>query len=254
MKRLVSVTIALAVLASLAIAPALGAEKAAKGKGKRAPIRVLVTIGGHDFEQKPFYEMFDKMRGITYKKIELPKEADLLKPGLEKDFDVILMYDMVPAIKPEQQQAFVELLKTGIGVVSWHHNMGANQDWNEFRKIIGGKFCTKECEIDGKPYKISTWDHDQDLNIAVADDAHEITKGIKPFTIHDEVYKGYWVSPEAKVLLTTDHPKNSPQIAWVTKYGNSPVFYLMLGHDSKAWANPDFQRILVRGIRWAAKK
>jgi type 1 glutamine amidotransferase len=30
------------------------------------------------------------------------------------------------------------------------------------------------------------------------------------------------------------------------------VFFLMLGHDSKAWKNPNYPEILSRGIRWAA--
>jgi type 1 glutamine amidotransferase len=60
------------------------------------------------------------------------------------------------------------------------------------------------------------------------------------------------VAPDVKVLLTTDHPKNDPKIAWVKEYGKSRVFFLMLGHDSKAWKNPNYPEILSRGIRWAA--
>jgi hypothetical protein len=55
-----------------------------------------------------------------------------------------------------------------------------------------------------------------------------------------------------KLLLKTDHPKNDPELAWVKDYGKSRVFYLMLGHDAKAWENPMFTEILARGIRWAA--
>ena len=54
------------------------------------------------------------------------------------------------------------------------------------------------------------------------------------------------------MLLKTDHPKNNPELAWVTQYGKSPVFYLMLGHDSKAWANPNYKQLVLNGILWAA--
>jgi type 1 glutamine amidotransferase len=30
------------------------------------------------------------------------------------------------------------------------------------------------------------------------------------------------------------------------------VFYLMLGHDSKAWGNPYYPKLLAQGIRWVA--
>jgi type 1 glutamine amidotransferase len=242
---------AVAILAAVAAGPASAADAP---KAKPQKLRVLLTVGGHDFEQEPFYAMFKAMPNITYTKADMPKDAGLLKPGLERDFDVVVMYDMVGGITPEQQKAFVELLNKGIGVVSLHHNMGAHQGWEGFHKIIGGYFCTKDTVIDGKPYKTSTWDHDQDMNVTVVDPKHPITRGLKDFAIHDETYKGYWVSPDVKLLLKTDHPKNSPEIAWVGQFGKSRVFYLMLGHDSQAWKNPAFTELLTRGIRWAAAK
>jgi uncharacterized protein len=225
------------------------ADQPAKGE----KIRVLVTVGGHGYEEAPFYAMWDSLPGVTWTKIELPKQGDLLKPGLEKQYDVIAMYDMCPGLKPEQQEAFAELLKKGIGLVAMHHNLGGHQKWDEFRKIIGGKFCIADCEIDGVKCKQSTWDHDQEVKVTVVDKEHPITKGVDTFTIHDEVYGGYWVSPDVKVLLATDHPKNKPgQIAWVTKYGNSRVAYLLLGHDHLAWQNPNYPKLLIQAIQWAA--
>ena len=215
-------------------------------------IRVLLTFGGHGFEEKPFFAAFDSMADVEYTKAELPKDAGLLKPGLEKDYDVIVMYDMVPKITPQQQKAFVELLNTGIGVVSLHHNLGAHRDWAEFRKIIGGKFILNPCEIDGQSYDKSTWSHGEDLKVSVAEADHPITQGLADFQIHDETYGGYYTAGDVKVLLKTEHPKNDPELAWVGKYGKSRVFYFMLGHDGHAYANPNFRKIVNRGIRWAA--
>jgi type 1 glutamine amidotransferase len=226
----------------------------ADGPAAQGKIRVLLTYGGHGFEEKPFFAMFDAMPSIVYTKAPMPKSAELLKPGLEKDYDVIVMYDMLAKITPEQQKAFVELLNKGIGVVALHHNMGAHSEWPEFTKIIGAKFVFKPVEIDGKRYGPSGWDHGQDMKVSVADKEHPITRGLSDFQIHDEVYNKYYVAPDVKVLLTTDHPKNDPKIAWVKKYGKSRVFYLMLGHDSKAWANPNYPELVTRGIRWAAGK
>jgi hypothetical protein len=249
MKSLASVLLAVAVC--FAAARPVAADEPAKG-GK---IRVLVTVGGHGYEEAPFYAMWNALPGVKWTKIELPKQADLLKPGLEKQYDVIAMYDMCPGIKPEQQKAFVELLDKGIGVVAMHHNLGGHQKWDEFRKIIGGKFCTADCVIDGAKCKQSTWDHDQEVKVTVVDKEHPITKGVADFVIHDETYGRYWVSPDVKVLLKTDHPKNQPgQIGWVTKCGNSRVFYFMLGHDHLAWQNPSYTKLLVQGIHWAAGK
>jgi type 1 glutamine amidotransferase len=198
--------------------------------------------------------MFDALPNVEYTKALLPAKAGMLKPGLEKEYDVIVMYDMVPAIKPAQQKAFAALLHRGIGVVSLHHNMGAHQDWDEFTEIIGGKFVVEECEIAGQKHAKSTWSHDEDMKVMVVDKEHPITKGLKDFEIHDETYGNYYTAPDVRVLLKTDHPKNDPELAWAKEYGRSRVFYLMLGHDSKAWAHPDYGKLLLRGIRWAARR
>ncbi len=234
------------------IALMLFATLVCPSQAEEGKIRVLLTFGGHGFEEQPFFSIFDAMPDVEYTKAPMPQSLDLLKPGLEKQYDVIVMYDMVQGISPEQQKAFVELLNTGIGVFSLHHNLGANQDWDEFRKIIGGKFATKPCEIDGQQYKTSTWSHGEDLNVTVVDKDHPITKGLDDFTIHDETYGNYYTSPDAKVLLKTDHPKNDPELAWVLKYGKSRVFYFMLGHDNGAYANANFTKIIRQGIQWTA--
>lgn len=238
-------------LLCLAFLPSVvAAQDPAGGK-----IRVLFTYGGHDFEKKQMFEMLDGMADIAYTKCELPREMDRLKPGLEKEFDVILRYDMVPKAAPEQQQAFLELMKTsGIGLLALHHNMGAHPSWDEYKSIIGGKYIFKACEIDGKPYGPSNYAHDQDMKIVVEDKTHPITQGVDDFTIRDETYSQYYVAPDVKRLLKTDHPKNDPPIAWVREFGKSRVFYFMLGHDHKAWEHPSFRKILVQGIRWTARK
>ncbi len=218
----------------------------------RKPIRVLLTYGGHPFEEAAFFGMFDALPNVEYTKIRLPDEADALCPEAADKYDVLVMYDMVSGISPQQQEAFLALLRKGIGVVALHHNLGAHRDWAEYRNIIGGKYLHEACEIDGKSYPASTWDHDQTLNIHIADPQHPITQKMKDFTIHDETYHGYYVSPKSHVLLTTDNPKNNTEIAWTTEYGKSRVFYLQLGHDSQAWKNPAYPKLIIRSIRWAA--
>jgi len=217
-------------------------------------IRILLTYGGHGFQQEPFFAMFDAMEGIEYEKCPLPQSADRFAPGLEEDIDVIVMYDMCGQFTTEQQAAFLKLLKErGIGLVSLHHNLGAHRSWPEYTKIIGGKYVFAPEEIEGEMRGKSTYSHDEDLDIKVADADHPITAGLEGFTIHDETYGNFFTSKNARVLLTTDHPKNSPSILWVQQYGKSPVCYFMLGHDGKSYANPNLSAVIVRAIRWAAQ-
>ena len=97
MRRLIALALCLTLFAWVSSATLLAEEPTEKGK-----IRVLLTTGGHHFEVEPFYAMFDAMADVEYTKAELPQDAGLLKPGLEKQYDVIAMYDMCkPGIAPE---------------------------------------------------------------------------------------------------------------------------------------------------------
>jgi len=247
MKCFAKSILTVAVLIAVSVAFTQAEDSVPGGK-----IRVLLTFGGHGFQEGPFFAMFDAMADVEYTKAPLPESAGLLKPGLEKDYDVVVMYDMVGRITPEQQKAFVDLLNKGIGLVSLHHNMGAHRDWDEFRKITGGKFIFEPREIEGKQYAKSRWSHDQDMKVTVVDKEHPITKGMDDFEIHDETYSNYYTASDVNLLLTTDHPKNDPELAWVKQYGKSRVFYLMLGHDDKAYGNANYSGLIHRGIRWTA--
>ena len=205
-------------------------------------IRILLTVGGHDFEEKPFYDMFDAMPAVECTKVAFPKAADLLKPGLEKQYDVLVRYDMAMKPSPDQQKSFVKLLQAGIGLVALHHNEWVQKDWPEYASITGMTANT-------------SWKEGLDMHVFVVDPTHPITRGLSNFIIHDEAYAGYRLMPGSHVLLRTDHPKNHPsEIAWTRQYTNSPVVYLMLGHGPEAYANPNYRTLLHRAILWVAEE
>lgn len=258
MKRVL--TLALLCLAALALATtsamAQEAKKGGKKGGKKAgqTLRVLVTYGGHAFKEKEFWAMWDALPGIKYDKAKLPDQMDMLKPGLEKQYDVLVMYDQVKNLKPEQQQAFQALIEGGIGVVSLHHNIGANTGWDEFGKMIGAFWIRGPKTIDGQQFTKSASADGQSFHVHVADADHPITKGLQDFDLVDESYDKYYMDPRVHVLLTTEHPKNAKAMAWVTSYGKSPIFFLQLGHDDKAYIHPSYRQLVTRGIRWAASE
>jgi type 1 glutamine amidotransferase len=235
---------------ALASVLAIGQVRTAPAEPK---LRVLLTYGGHDFQEKEFFAMWDSFPGITYTKAPLPASADLLKPGLEKDYDAIVLYDMVKELNSQQQEGLTALLRQGIGFVSLHHNLGSHLEWPEYHKIIGGTWLWQKRTIDGQDYGPSVYEHDQEIPVRIADPDHPITKGLRDFVIHDETYGNTYVAPSVHVLLKADNPKNVGPFAWTNHYGKSRVVYFQAGHDSQAWKHPSFQTILARSIRWAAR-
>ncbi len=236
-------------LAILLLAGSIDAKEALN-EGK---IRVLVITGGHGFEADPFFAIFKSIPDVAMDWAKYPDAAALLTPALTKKYDTVVFYDMWnEGLTPEQQKAFVGLLDKGIGVVALHHTLAAHEEWPEYCKIIGGKYFRKEHVVHGKKVPSSQYAHSEDLNVHIATQAHPITAGLKDFSIHDETYQNFFTAPDVQVLLTTDHPKNDPKLAWVKTYGNSRVFYLQLGHDHFAYDNPNYRTLVARGIRWTA--
>jgi len=218
-------------------------------------LKVLLTYGGHKFKKKTFFEVFDNLPGIRYTPMPLPESLNKLTPQLAKEYDVIVMYDMMksPSSKA-QRRMFAKLLGSGIGVVSLHHNIAAWRDWDEFVFVVGGKYIFTPEIINGREYRKTKTHPGRMMRIRVADPDHPITQGIKPFEICDETFGGYYVFPRVHLLLTTNHPENNKEIAWTTRYENSPVCYIQLGHDSRAWKNPVYPKLLANAIHWAAEK
>ena len=68
----------------------------------------------------------------------------------------------------------------------------------------------------------------------------------------DKTYTVGGPSSKCDVLLTTDHPKSSPALAWTHMVGKAHVFCYPSGHDVKAFEKPNFPTVLARGITWVA--
>ncbi len=213
--------------------------------------KILVITGGHDFEEKEFYEMFDSFQRIEYDTISHPKVNLLLESSEVKKYSCLVFYDMVQDISENQKKAMIELLGEGMGMLFLHHALVSYQSWPEFEKIIGGKYYLQATD----DYQASTYRHDIDLNveIVIGKDANPITKGINSFIIHDEVYGGFSVGDHVIPLISTDHPESSPTIAWWHKYKNARVVYIQLGHDHWAYENNNYRLLLQRAIHFVSQ-
>jgi type 1 glutamine amidotransferase len=217
-------------------------------------LKVVVVTGGHDFEHEPFFKMFDSMEQISYTEAVQKDDSELFEDISGWNYDVIVFYSMTQKISEKRRQNFLKLLDRGVGVVALHHIMCAFQDWPEFSKIIGAKYCLADTTIDGVMYKAGTYQHGLDMPITVVDKQHPITAGMSDFVIHDEGYKNCWFDKDNHVLLTADHPASDKTVCWVRKYGNSRVCTLQLGHDSKAYENRNYRLLVKRAILWVAHR
>lgn len=145
-------------------------------------------------------------------------------------------------------------METGLGLVALHHSIASHPDWPDYARLLGGRWFRTPETFDGRTWPKSTFSHGEDIDVTIADRRHFICRGLDDFRIHDETYGGLWVAPDVHVLLTTAHPKATPQIAWTRTHGRARIVYIALGHDAAAYQNPAFQTLVRRTILWAARR
>lgn len=215
-------------------------------------IKVLIITGGHAFEYKPFYDLFNSIPNIIYDSLRHPRVNPLIaSPGVNK-YDVLVFYDMGDSLSSAHQKAYIDLLNKGKSMIFLHHSLVSYQNWPEFVKIVGGQYHTNPVVINGDTLH-ANYEHDVNIPVKVENTNHPVTNGIIDFEIFDEVYGDVEILPTVKPLLSTTHPKSMRYVAWVNHYGNSDVLYIQLGHGAAGFANPNYRRLIQQAIEWSAK-
>jgi hypothetical protein len=213
-------------------------------------INLAVITGAKSHDVIGFHELFRSLDGIN----SYIQHIDDFASSAEevRDFyDVILFYFMMPDGPTDeglpgycgQPKTVLEHLKqTGQGIVVLHHALLAYPSWPVWDDIVG---------IENR--ELSTYRHDEILEIEVEDPAHPITRGLSNWTITDETY----LMPDAgagnQILLTVSHENSMKTVAWTRLYQQSKVFCLQLGHDNQAWVDHNFREVLKRGIEWSSR-
>jgi type 1 glutamine amidotransferase len=212
--------------------------------------------GQHDYPQflADWSKILTEHGAVVDGALHAPSPADL------EHTDVVIIYKGDAAYLSDKEHFSLEdYVKRGGGVVSLHDSL-CGPDPAYFAVLVGG--AKKHGEVNytlGAP-----------ITYKVVDPSDPIMKGMSNLTIFDEAfYKMTWArDPGIHVLATTVIPATPsagehkgevvPQI-WTyehTQAGGHPAraFVWMQGHEYANFANYQIQRMLLRGIAWAAHK
>jgi len=217
------------------------------------PLKVVVLTGGHGFSEKPFFEMFESLPGIEFTHVSLKDSSEIFEDVSDWPYDGIVMYNMTQKISEKRRKNFLKLLDDGVGLVVLHHAIAAFSEWPEFFKISGVRYYLKDTEVDGVMHERCKWKEGVDIPVHIEDSDHPVTRGIKDFTVHDEVYMGSSFQSDNHVLLTTTHPLSDKTIGWARTYGNANVCFVQLGHGASIFADPNYRKLMGQAIKWTAE-
>ena len=158
---------------------------------------------------------------------------------------------MPKTITDEEKKSYYRLLDAGKGLLFLHHSICAYQDWPEFESIVGGKYFEKKKD---EKFGASSYLHDIDFNVQIDHRTHPVTKGMKNFVLHDEVYGNLEVLPQVYPLLSTDHPKSNRLIGWTLKKENSKIVFIQPGHDKNSFTSPNYRQLIIQAINYLTSK
>jgi len=209
--------------------------------------QVAVVTGAHSFQVPPFYEVFRSLSNVDF----YPQSLDEFTADAELalSYDVVLFYNM-HILQPSDELPWYQsgifstlerLGENGQGICILHHALAAFPNWPLWDEIVGM----------GNRGEIATH-YDQQIPLKVVDTQHPITAGISDWALLDETYE--MASPREEdgnhLLLTTSHQPSMSGIAWTRTFRNSRVFCYQSGHDSDAFGDENFRRILSNAIQW----
>jgi type 1 glutamine amidotransferase len=213
------------------------------GQEAASPLRLLVVTGGHDYPTS-FYTLFEQP-GLTWDHEATSEKA--YRRDLRASYDVLVLYDMPKTLSAEGRANLQAYAESGKGIVVLHHALCSYNGWEWYRELVGGRFLIEP--QGGRP--ASTYSHDETIPVAT-ERPHPITRGLALTEVHDETYKGMWISPDVTVLLTTNHALADPPLAWISPYSKSRVVAIQPGHGREAHRHPGYRALVRNAIFWSA--
>jgi len=224
---------------------------AADAPSRPAKIRALL-ITGDDVSAHPWREISETTREVLIAsgKFDVRVCEDPLILDSEtalKAYDVIVftIYSQrVPVIPEQAQQNLLNFVKNGKGFFVQHLASASFPKWDEF-----GKLC-------GRKWVMGTSGHGPRsvFEAKVVDKEHPITAGLADFKTDDELYAKLQGAGDIHVLVQADSDwsKKTEPLVFTLNYGKGRTVFNAFGHDRKALMTPSVQKIIARGVEWAA--
>ncbi|MCL2014979.1 MAG: ThuA domain-containing protein [Defluviitaleaceae bacterium] len=200
-----------------------------------------------------------KAKGYNF---DVIKNGNDFKPEMLQNYSVVLMAkcdEVSPEDKSswktlEVQQAFIDFIADGGGMLVVHNGLVPGENTTKLDKVIGSKF---------------KW-HPNDCPVVTESiKPHPITKNIEQFCEVDEHYYLDILANDIDVIMASySAAQGSPEKYTEDPYHNAPakiepsgyvrhhekgrICVLTPGHHLKVWHNANFQLLLDNSLRWCS--
>lgn len=212
------------------------------------PTRVLLTVGGVSYSPQ-ILTMFQSMPQIDTVVKNTDDTAIVFSKTVLQDVDVIVMYHRDNVAEPEEQQALLEFLDGGGGIIVLHHAIANYASWvHWWQNLVGGLYVLPGHE--GLPASRYFFGF-EGVARPVAD--HPITNRLEGRWLYaDESYDRLWISNDVKALLSTTAFGSSEHLAWIGPSNIRKVVFIQPGHSERIMFDKKYRYLLEDAIGWAA--
>jgi type 1 glutamine amidotransferase len=169
--------------------------------------------------------------------------AKMSADGLKK-YDAVIFSSTTGNLPIPSMDDFLTWIKNGGNFIGMHAASDTFHASPAFIEMIGGEF-----KIHGPQVKVECINEDHN---------HPATKHFGDiYEVYDEIYQfKNFHREKVHGLLTLDkHPNEKTPgdypVSWCKMVGKGRVFYTSLGHREDVWENPDYQKHVLGGIKWA---
>jgi type 1 glutamine amidotransferase len=145
--------------------------------------------------------------------------------------------DKTPWMTDDVQQAFVDYVHAGGGLLAVHSGTADYQETPALRRLLGGVFShhPKQCPVTVEPLA-----------------GHPLAAGVEAFTVQDEHYFMDIDDPGIDLFLTASSQHGVQPAGWARREGDGRVAVLTPGHNLEVWLEPAYQTLLHNALRWCA--
>lgn len=133
------------------------------------------------------------------------------------------------------QQAFVDYVHRGNGLLVLHSGAAGYEGAATLRNLMGGYFREhpEQCLVTVEPHS-----------------PHALTAGCESFTVLDEHYFMHLDDERADVFVTTTSEHGTQPGGWILSKGEGRVCVLTPGHNLDVWTHPAYQQLLRNALCW----
>lgn len=199
--------------------------------------KVLLIINGPGNPYSAFVDMF-KPLAETSGQFEVEVSDDRNRLVDPSAFDSVVLYILGGEFTAEQEHGLAEFVKGGGGLLAVHASNALLGQYNKYMELIGSEFAGHD--------PLATFEVETESGI---DDI--LPRLNSKFRVIDECFK---IKPR------TDDPLRYFQygtwrlercpLSYVRDYGDGKVLYTALGHDNETFQHPDFQDLMIKGLRY----